>query len=328
MANGANRSGSSTEPHTGDTPAVPTPRMLTAAQRDQLFQLELRKKQLEVDKEEQELENSQAKVANEQAKLANEQALNDARINALNNAQQPRRNEDDDDAEGEFLIEVKKIALSLPGLPRKAINAIYENKFNPLELYKLRRHTGREREEERPRTIEDINGVIVSKKKGGSLKDFGFVSKIWSAGFLNYVQILMGFSIITYPLLFNALLAFHSRIIELSDIYNWKDTVLPLAIEYYTEITYTTPLDISAWRIPQEWIDKYCTPDKTLYYISTSRPTASRKRSATITIPSEICLRFNGKGCFYKSCDRTHACKECGEISYGALSCLLKKTPP
>ena len=99
MANDANRSGPSTEPHTGDTLAIPTPRTLTAAQRDQLFQLELRKKQLEVDKEEQELENSRAKVANKQAKLANEQALNDARINALNNTQQPRRNEDDDDAE-------------------------------------------------------------------------------------------------------------------------------------------------------------------------------------------------------------------------------------
>ena len=69
---------------------------------------------------------------------------------------------------------------------------------------------GLEREDEGARIIKEVNGIIISKKKGGTLKDFGTTNKIWSTGFLNYVRILIGFNGITHLLLFNALLAFHA----------------------------------------------------------------------------------------------------------------------
>ena len=90
----------------------------------------------------------------------------------------PRYKEDDGPNEGKFLLPVRKVALSHPGLPRRDVYAIYENKFKPLDLHKLRHHAGRGRDEKEARIIEDINKMLISKKKKGSYKDFGLINKI------------------------------------------------------------------------------------------------------------------------------------------------------
>ena len=131
-----------------------------------------------------------------------------------------RYEEDDGPNEGEFLPPVRKIVLSHPGLFRRDIYVIYENKFKPLDLHKLRYYAGRGGDEKGARIIEDIDGIFISKKKRGLYKDFGLVSKIWFCVFLNYVAILLGYNNITHFFLFEALLAFHARIIELSEIYS------------------------------------------------------------------------------------------------------------
>ena len=132
----------------------------------------------------------------------------------------PRHKENDGPNESKFLLLVRKVVLSHPGLPRRDVYAIYENKFKPLDLHKLRHHAGREEDEEGARIIEDINEMFISKKKRGSYKDFSLISKIWFYIFLNYVVILLGYNNITYLFLFEAFLAFHARIIELSEIYS------------------------------------------------------------------------------------------------------------
>ena len=70
------------------------------------------------------------------------------------------------------------IILSHPGLPRRNIYAIYENKFESLDLYKLRYCAGRKEDEKKARIIENIDKILISKKKKGLYKDFSLVSKI------------------------------------------------------------------------------------------------------------------------------------------------------
>ena len=90
----------------------------------------------------------------------------------------PRHKEDDGPNEGEFLLPVRKVVLSHSGLPRRDVYAIYENKFKPLDLYKLRYYAGRKEDEEGARIIENIDRMLISKKKKDLYKDFSLVSKI------------------------------------------------------------------------------------------------------------------------------------------------------
>ena len=77
----------------------------------------------------------------------------------------PRYEEDDGSNEGEFLLFVRKVALSHPGLPRRDVYAIYENKFKSLDLHKLRYYAGRGGDEEKARIIENMDRMLISKKK-------------------------------------------------------------------------------------------------------------------------------------------------------------------
>ena len=143
--------------------------------------------------------------------------------------------------------------------------------------------------------------MFISKKKRGLYKDFGLVSKIWFYIFFNYIIILLRYNNITYLFLFEALFAFHARIIEFSEIYSQKDVVLPLTIDYYIEILFDNLLNSFVQSILQKWIDRFYTPDKTLYFIVFfSRLIPFRKRSAIIITPINICFRFNDKGCIDK----------------------------
>ena len=54
----------------------------------------------------------------------------------------------------------------------------YKNKFKSLDLHKLRYYAGREEDEKKARTIENIYKMLISKKEKGLYKDFSLVSKI------------------------------------------------------------------------------------------------------------------------------------------------------
>ena len=89
-----------------------------------------------------------------------------------------RYEEDDGSNEGEFLLLVRKVVLSYPGLPRRDVYAIYENKFKSLDLHKLRYYAGRRKDEEKARIIENMDEILIFKKKKGLYKDFSLVNKI------------------------------------------------------------------------------------------------------------------------------------------------------
>ncbi|MCJ1468626.1 hypothetical protein MMC07_007255 [Pseudocyphellaria aurata] len=105
--------------------------------------------------------------------------------------------------------------------------------------------------------IED--GTLKLKKKSGTYKHFGkSVQDVWSAGFLNYAMIMVSLFGQTNPDLHAALFQFHGTIIELSQVYEWQEAVLPLAIEAHTYITTLQPTDPTQWVFHPEFQGRFC----------------------------------------------------------------------
>ena len=160
--------------------------------------------------------------------------------------------DEDDDTIGELPQEARKVAAAYPGLPRKEIAAIFRGKFIPENLYKLRLLYGRDDIDRTTRFTIGLNGDLQFKRIKGTLKDFGNTPGIWSQGFLNYISIMVDLFGMKVPELHQKLIAYHQRIIELSATYDWSDAVLPLAIEYHTEVVAVNHIDIDAWLLPRE----------------------------------------------------------------------------
>ncbi len=152
------------------------------------------------------------------------------------------------------------------------------------------------------------------KRVTGTLRTLVQHGTFGSESFINYCMIMVDFFYTAFPTLHRVLLLYYTKVRKLSKIYEWQTAILPLAIDYHTEITTGNHTDVEAWTLPQDWIDQYCSPT----YILASSST-SRKRSATTSLqgPSakkrtgEICRNFNSMGCTYKECVREHKCLEC-----------------
>ena len=196
------------------------------------------------------------KVALDTATQAKELALkeSEARIAAMaNRLSTPSSSsitmEEDDDTIGELPLEARKVAAHYPGLPRKEIAAIYKGKFIPENLYKLQMLYGWDDKDRTTQFTIGLDGDLQFKRIKGTLKDFSNTTAIWFTGFLNYCSIMVDLFGITFPTLHQKLLAYHQQIIELSSVYEWQEAVLPLAIEYHTEIVAINYTDVEAWTI-------------------------------------------------------------------------------
>lgn len=204
-----------------------------------------------------------------------------------------------------------------PGIPTAEIARIFANKFRPEHLYKLRQGPKYMDWDDDYVIIE--NGQMKLKRTSGSLRNFGSNWDIWSESFLNYTMILVDFFGPVSPTLFRVLLLFHAQIRKLSKIYEWQNAVLPLALDYHTEITATDHTDTDAWFLPRHWIDAYCSP---LNFLNGP----SKKRTNTATLEGHIgkknagnvCRKFNTKGCGWGKCARAHKCTECDSKDHGA----------
>lgn len=234
--------------------------------------------------------------------------------------------EEDDDSIGELPLEARRVATAYPGLPRKEIAAIFRGKFIPENLYKLRLLYGRDDIDRTTRFTIGPSGDLQFKRIKGTLKDFGNNAAIWSQGFINYTSIMVDLFGITVPLLHQKLLAYHQQIIELSTTYDWQHAVLPLAIEYHTEIVAVNHIDVDAWSIPRQWVDRFCTSNMAVRSVSAtssgSATTPARLREANDS--SVICRSFNGKGCRFSSCKRRHECSTCGSKGHGEPGCKME----
>ena len=167
--------------------------------------------------------------------------------------------EEEETSLGEISPIILSVAGRYPGLPKAEIARIHENRFKPENLYKFRHLKGRE-DKDRDENITFEHGQMKIKKVMGTLRDFGNTIEIWSDGFLNYAMVMVDFFGVAFPSLFRSLLMFHSKVCHLSRIYDWQHAVLPLAIDYHTEITTGTHTDVEGWALPQHWVDQYCSP--------------------------------------------------------------------
>lgn len=137
------------------------------------------------------------------------------------------------------------VANRYPGLPKAESARIFRNKFRPENLYKLRYLKERE-DKDRDENIALKNGQMKLKRVTGTLRDFGPTWDIWSGSFIDYCMIMIDFFGVSFPALHRVLLLYCTKTRKLSKIYEWQNAVLPLAVEYHTEVTTSNHTNIEA----------------------------------------------------------------------------------
>ncbi len=82
------------------------------------------------------------------------------------------------------------------------------------------------------------------RKTFGTYKDFEMsFYEVWSESFLNYTSIIVSLFAPSTAELNVALNPFYSNILQLSQVYEWQEAVLPLAIEVHTYVISLQPFD-------------------------------------------------------------------------------------
>lgn len=266
----------------------------------------------------------------ENAKLRQEIRESEARTAAITNPSHSisATVETSEEIRSEVPSEVSIVAAKFRDLPQEEIAKIYTGKFKPINLYKLRYGKKIEDLQRGDRVTADGDGLSI-KKAVGTMKDYGTTSTIWSESFLNYSQIMVSIFGTTTPDLFFALGKYHHEILDLAQTYEWQQAVLPLAIEYHTQITESSVTEAQLWNLPPSRVSRHCNSLTVL-----RRPSLKRKRSKSpSSIPSKssrseandksvICNGFNGaSGCSYPFCKRDHKCKKCGSRAHGERGC-------
>jgi hypothetical protein len=131
-----------------------------------------------------------------------------------------RRPTADEDDEGEIPPEAIEAFLLFPAIPQKEVAAIFEGKFDPKNLYKLHRKV----------TLTNEDEDEVSLIDGNEFEKFNGLTR--------------------------PLLAFHERIMDLSQTYTWERVVV-LALTFHKERLFLGIYDKKAWQIPSDVVDEH-----------------------------------------------------------------------
>jgi hypothetical protein len=103
-----------------------------------------------------------------------------------------------------------------PAIAFTHLVAIYKNKFLAENLLKLRK--GR-RKKDITGQITFLNGILITTRVKGSIKDFGFTINIWSEGFHNYMIANHSLYKMTFLELMYSMICFYIKIASLAEIY-------------------------------------------------------------------------------------------------------------
>jgi hypothetical protein len=284
-------------------PASPTTVELTTGlgkrpRDDELYQLELERARIELERQrkalafEEDLHRRQLAQYDEGAPGPNQRQ---------NNA---------DDEEGEIPPEAKEAALLFPAISQRDIGAIFENKFDPRNLYKLYRKVSLTVVEEEEISVS--GGKIRTKKRTGTTKDYPN-PEVWSAGFLQYIAVLSRFDKyngLTYPLI-----NFHARIMDLAKAYLWE-SVLTLALTFHQERVVMGITDEKAWQMSPVLVDEHLRNSLRSKPFNPTQSTPqhlgnNNNRAYGNNTPAEFCFRWNSGDCNWPNCHRIHACRRC-----------------
>ncbi len=212
------------------TATIQLPLTMTIEQTDFIFELTRRKLEVEM------------AAAEVEARLRREMMVKEpeARIAASVAAASARRPMagEEDDITSEVPTKVMSITLGFSGLPQEEILRIFQNKFKQINLYRLCHIRGLllDSLHDQDRIgIED--GMLKLRKTSGTYKNFGkSFYEVCADAFHNYTTILVSLFGREVLDLHSTLSEFYTNIYELSIVYDWRETVLPMAIEAHTFI--------------------------------------------------------------------------------------------
>ncbi len=236
------------------TATIQVPLTMTREQTDLIFELTRRKLEAEM------------AAAEVEARLRRELMVkkSEARVAASVAAAPARRPmaDEEDYITDEVPPKVMSITLRFAGLPQEEIVRIFQNKFKPINLYRLHHIRGLRFDSLHDQDRIDIeDGILKLRKTSGICKDFGkSFYEVWADAFHNYTTILVSLLGREIPDLHSALAEFYTNICELFTMYEWQEAVLPMAIEAHTFIVAKQPTDPLKWVIPEKFQPRETSP--------------------------------------------------------------------
>ena len=242
---------------------------MTHEQNEPFFELTRRKLKAELAATEMEarlkqelmVEKSEARVAAAVAAASASAAAASATAASTTAGAQVRMSTaEEDDINGEISPEVTSITSRFEGLSKEKIVRIFQNKFKPINLYRLRHMRGFRfdvLQDHDQIGIED--GMLRLRKTLRTYKDFGkSFYDVWADAFHNYTTIRVSLFRKKTPDLYTALAEFYINVYKLSTVYEWQDAVLPMAIKANTYIVSQQPTDPSKWVISEKFQGRFC----------------------------------------------------------------------
>ncbi len=180
--------------------------------------------------------------------------------------------------------------------------------------------------------------MLKLRKTSGTYKDYSSsFYEVWSEAFINYTSIIVSLFRAMAPRLQAALTQFYDLILQLSKVYDWKEALLPLAIEVHSHIVTQQPSNSKQWVIPPELQGRFCTPTTIIgMNLLLDLALAKKKRlklpgrrsaktgSSTNNL-SVVCDAFNKGSCTWGRYERLHKCRGCRSREHGVGSCIKKK---
>ena len=229
------------------TATIQVPSTMTLEQTDLIFELTHRKLKAEMAAAEVEVRlRRELMIKESEARVAVSVAAASASTTAAALTRRPIEDEEDD-ITGEVPTEVMSITLRFAGLLKEEIVRIFQNKFKPINLYRLRQmHELRFDSLHDQDRIGIEDSMLKLRKTSGNYEGFGkSFYEVWADAFHNYTAILVFFFGREVPNLHSALAELYTNIYELSTVYQWQEAVLPMAIEAHTFIIAKQPADLS-----------------------------------------------------------------------------------
>ncbi|KAJ5894645.1 hypothetical protein N7495_006336 [Penicillium taxi] len=216
--------------------------------------------------------------------------------------------------------EVKSLIDIFPGVSAALLTRVFERKLKATELIRFKEKSVTELDQDdRVFKMTESGGIVGFKKAAASLKDWGLNPQTWTTCFLTYLSIMGYLFGEKHPRAVPNLLIFMRQILDLAQIYQWSEAVLPLALNFHQYMLDKGELSTDNYLVIGPFREKYLRHNLTLPAQLPTNP-LTRPRQARNTRSSnnetEVCDKFNAAGCSWEGCDLGSTIT--GILTYGA----------
>jgi hypothetical protein len=235
----------------------------------------------------------------------------------------------DESLVGKIPPQVAAVLRTIVGLPQKELIDLLAGKFDPLDLWKFFSHINNIlTDTSNVFSISSDNQITTANDKS-TLKRFGKtptdIKAIYTGAFINLIMATGEFWQ-NNPRLPIVMLAFLKHVIKLFTIYQ-APAVLRCAVFYHCLIASNGETrDLTAWVIPQSFLDEYLTPDQILPQRSHPIPASTTNKPSAKAAPrAMVCNAWNTSGCSKDHCQYAHTCWTCYSTTHGKEKCTKGK---